>query len=190
MARRAQLGGQRRDPFLAPGGRRDDGADKEALLAAVAARELDRSSSALSATVAEPRPPGADVQAVMRGYVAWAMEYPQRFKLVYGSWSKGSDELAAAAGSARTLFAGVVIAAQRTGQLPAGDPERLSSLLLALTHGAVDLALAGHLSPTGKGHATPAELADDLLGYLRAAAQREAGPGHDGAPPAGPARPG
>jgi AcrR family transcriptional regulator len=165
-------------------------ADKEALLAAVAARELDRSSSALSATVAGPRPAGADVQAVMRGYVAWAMEYPQRFKLVYGSWSKGSDELAAAAGSARTLFTGVVIAAQRTGQLPAGDPERLSSLLLALTHGAVDLALAGHLSPTGKGHATPAELADDLLGYLRAAAQREAGPGHDGAPPAGSARPG
>jgi hypothetical protein len=80
-------------------------------------------------------------------------EYPQRFKLVYGSWSKGSDELAAAAGSARTLFTGVVIAAQRTGQLPAGDPERLSSLLLALTHGAVDLALAGHLSPTGR--ATP-----------------------------------
>jgi hypothetical protein len=34
---------------------------------------------------------------------------------------------------------------------------------------------AGHLSPTGKGRATPAELADDLLGYLRAAAQRETG---------------
>ena len=32
-----------------------------------------------------------------------------------------------------------------------------------------NLALAGHLSPTGKGRATPAELADDLLGYLRAA---------------------
>jgi hypothetical protein len=64
------------------------------------------------------------------------------FKLVYGSWSKGSDELAAAAGSARALFTG-----------------------------AVDLALAGHLSPTGKGRATPAELADDLLGYLHAAAR-------------------
>jgi hypothetical protein len=101
-----------------------------------------------------------------------------------------SDELAAAAGSARALFTGVVTAAQRAGQLPAGDPERLSSLLLALTHGAVDLALAGHLSPTGKGRATPAELADDLLGYLHAAAQREAGPGHDGAPSAGPAWPG
>ncbi|MGH3160876.1 MAG: TetR/AcrR family transcriptional regulator [Streptosporangiaceae bacterium] len=150
-------------------------ADKEALLAAVAARELDRRSSALSATVAGLRPPGAAVQAVMRGYVAWALEFPQRFKLVYGSWSKGSDELAAAAGSARALFTGVVTAAQQAGQLPAGDPERLASLLLALAHGAVDLALAGHLSPTGKGRATPAELADDLLGYLRAAAQPETG---------------
>jgi hypothetical protein len=65
--------------------------------------------------------------------------------------------------------------AKRAGQLPAGDPERLASLLLAVTHGAVDLALAGHLSPTGKGRATPAELADDLLGYRRAAAQRETG---------------
>src|SRR2546430_109241 len=165
-------------------------ADKEALLAAVAARELDRSSSALSATVAGPWPPGAAVHAGMRGYVAWALEYPQRFKLGYGSWSKGSDELAAAAGSARALFAGVVPEAQRAGQLPAGDPERLASLLLALAHGAVDLALAGHLSPTGKGRATAAELADDLLGYLRAAAQREAGPGHDGTLRAGPVRPG
>jgi len=146
-------------------------ADKQALLAAVAARELDRSSAALSATVAAPRPQEAAVQAVMRGYVAWALEFPQRFKLVYGSWSKGSDELAAAAGSARALFTGVVTAAQQAGQLPAGDPERLASLLLALAHGAVDLALAGHLSPTGKGRATPAELADDLLGYLHAAAR-------------------
>ena len=31
--------------------------------------------------------------------------------------------------------------------------------------------MAGHLSPTGKGRATPAELADDLLGYLHAAAR-------------------
>ena len=122
------------------------------------------------------QPPRAAVQAMMGGYVAWALEFPQRFKLVYGSWSKGSDELAAAAGTARALFTGVVTAAQQAGQLPAGDPERLASLLLALAHGAVDLAWpATSSSPTGKGRATPAELADDLLGYLRAAAQRETG---------------
>jgi AcrR family transcriptional regulator len=147
-------------------------ADKEALLAAVAARELNRRSSALSAIVAGRQPPGAVVQAMMRGYVAWALEFPQRFKLVYGSWSKGSDELAVAAGSARALLVGVVAEAQQAGQLPAGDPSRLASLLLALTHGAVDLALAGHLSADDKGRAAPDDLADDLFGYLQTAARQ------------------
>jgi AcrR family transcriptional regulator len=146
-------------------------ADKEALLAAVAARELNRRGSALSAIVTAQQPPEAAVRALMRGYIGWALEFPQRFKLVYGSWSKGSDELAAAAGSARALMVGIVAEAQRAGDLPAADPERLAALLLALAHGAVDLALAGHLSSTGKGRADPGDLADDLVGYLRAAAQ-------------------
>jgi hypothetical protein len=131
----------------------------------VAARELDLRSSALSVTVAAQHSPGAAVRAVMRGYVAWALNFPQRFKLVHGSWSTDSAELAAAAGSARALMVGVATA-QRPGHLPTGDPDRLASLLLALTHGAVDLALAGHLSPAGKGHAGPDDLADDLFGYL------------------------
>jgi AcrR family transcriptional regulator len=154
-------------------------AGKEALLAAVAARELNRRSSALSAIAAAQGAPGTAVRAAMRGYVAWALEFPQRFKLVYGPWSKGSgsSELAVAASAARALMAGLVADAQRAGQLPATDPERLASLLLALTHGAVDLALAGHLSPSGNGRASPDDLAEDLLGYLQTAAlQRNAAP--------------
>ena len=136
-------------------------ADKEALLAAVAARELDRSSSALSATVAGLRPPGAAVQAVMRGYVAWAMEFPQRFKLVYGSWSKGSDELAAAAGSARALFTGVVTAAQRT-RPASGRRPRTAGLAAAGAHPRRRRSRpGGRPLAHGKGRATPAELADD-----------------------------
>jgi len=149
-------------------------ADKEALLAAVAAGELARRTASLYATraSAEARglPPQEAVRAAMRGYVAWAVEFPQRFRLVFGSWSKDSDELAAAAGAARDLLVDMVAEAQRAGRLPAADPERLASLLLAVTHGAVDLALAGHLSPDGKGRATPEDLAEDLFGYLEAAA--------------------
>lgn len=145
-------------------------ADKEALLAAVAARELNRRSSSLAAITARQLPPEAAVRAAMRSYVSWALEFPRRFKLVYGSWSKDSEELGTAAGSARGSMIGMVTAAQNTGQLPAADPERLASLLLATAHGAVDLALAGHLSPTGKGRATPDDLVEDLLGYLQAAA--------------------
>jgi AcrR family transcriptional regulator len=149
-------------------------ADKEALLAAVAARELARMAASMSATrtvaKAGDLPPQEALRAAMRGYVAWAMEFPHRFKLVYGSWSKDSAELGVAAGSARALLVGMVAAAQRAGRFPAADPERLAFLLLAVTHGAVDLALAGHLSADGKGRAAPEDLAEDLFGYLEAAA--------------------
>jgi hypothetical protein len=61
-------------------------------------------------------------------------------------------------------------AGQRSGRLPSADPERLSALLQALANGAVELALAGHLSPAGKGRASPDDLIDDLFGYLQASA--------------------
>jgi AcrR family transcriptional regulator len=145
-------------------------ADKEALLAAVAARELDRRRSAMLETVAANESPEAVLRAVMHGYVAWAQANPVRFKLVYGSWSKGSDELAAAAKASRGLLVGAVTAAQEAGALPAGDPERVTALLQALAHGAVDLALSGHLSREGKGRAGPDDLVEDLFRHLRAAA--------------------
>ncbi|MGI8329225.1 TetR/AcrR family transcriptional regulator [Actinomadura scrupuli] len=142
-------------------------ADKETLLAAVAARELTERGSALAGLMAGRRPPGGAVRAALHGYVQWALARPVRFKLVYGPWSKGTPELGAAATATRGLFVEMVDGAQRDGLLPAGDPERLTALLLALAHGAVDLALAGHLSAEGKGRAGPADLVDDLFEYLR-----------------------
>lgn len=46
--------------------------------------------------------------------------------------------------------------------------------MLALAHGAVDQALAGHLAATGKGNANPEDLFDDLLRYLRQSAVTDA----------------
>lgn len=132
-------------------------ADKEELLAAVAARELTRRRTRS----------GADLRRLMHDYVAWALRYPARFKLTFGAWSKGSDELAVAATEARAALVAAVERAQAAGELPAGDPERVAALVQATAHGAVDLALAHHLSPTGKGHATPKDLVDDLLTHLR-----------------------
>jgi AcrR family transcriptional regulator len=146
-------------------------ADKEALLAAVAARELAGRATAMAETTTRNLPPGAAVQVAMRGYIAWALAYPVRFKLVYGAWSKSSAELSAAADAARSGLVDAVASAQRAERLPAGDPERLTALLLALVHGAVDLALSGHLSRQGKGRASPDDLLDDLFGHLSASAR-------------------
>lgn len=146
--------------------------DKEALLAAVAARELEYLGSAMTKIQEHGRPAEATLRLAMHEYVTWALAYPVRFKLVFGVWSTdtGSGELGAAAGTARATLGQIVAAAQRTGQLPPGDTERLAALIQALAHGAVDLALAGHVSAQGKGNAGPHDLVDDLLGHLRASA--------------------
>ncbi|MGO9604181.1 MAG: TetR/AcrR family transcriptional regulator [Candidatus Binataceae bacterium] len=143
-------------------------ADKEDLLAAIAARELAWQREAMQHTDAAKLPPLQALNAMMRGYVRWALKYPARFKLTFGSWLAGTDELTVAAESTRALLVEVVKAAQASGDLPKGDPERLASLFLALAHGAADQALAGHLSREGKGHASPEQLVDDLFGYISA----------------------
>ncbi len=142
-------------------------ADKEELLAAVAARDLAR-RAASTQRAARNRPPADALRAMLHGYARHAARDPELFRLTYGSWHEGSAELGTAATAARAAFVDVVIAAQVDGSLPPGDPERLAALLLALVHGATDLALSGHLARRGKGHADPADLVDDLLTYLGA----------------------
>ena len=129
-------------------------ADKEALLAAVAAGELARRTASLYATGPRPRlrgcrrrRPWPRCAAMSRGRsssrsASGSSSGPRRRTL---------DEFAAAAGAARALLVEMVAEAQRAGRLPATDPERLASLLLAVTHGAVDLALAGHVARTARG---------------------------------------
>jgi AcrR family transcriptional regulator len=138
-------------------------ASREALLAAVAARELSRYAEA---------DPDGDVRALLHRYVDRARRHPARFKLVFGPWSIDSPELASAASAALAALHETVVRAQERGELPPGDPERLAALLRATAHGAADLAVAGHLARDGKGRAGPGDVVDDLLDYLRAAASR------------------
>ncbi|MEV0290866.1 TetR/AcrR family transcriptional regulator [Kribbella sp. NPDC050820] len=144
-------------------------ADKQALLAAVAARDLARHGAAIEQAVRRKRSARAALSEAMGRYIAWALEYPERFRLVFGRWTVESPELTAAAESAQAGLIGLVEAAQTDGVLPAGDPVRLASLVRSVAHGAADLAATGHLSESGKGHASPQQLVDDLLVYLQAA---------------------
>ncbi len=138
---------------------------KEDLLAAIASRELSRQAAAMNRAGARTSPLEA-LRSLMHGYVRWARAYPARFKLTFGPWSHDSKELGEAATSARAGLIDIVRAAQQRGQLGHGDPERIASVMLALAHGAADLALGGHLSSAGKGHADPEDLVDDLVRAL------------------------
>jgi len=142
-------------------------ADKRSLLAAVAAAELARQGVNLGQADGS----SDDVRAMMQGYVRWAQRYPERFHLTFGRWEGEDAGLGEAATAARTGFNRAVASAQARGELPAGDPERLASMILALAHGAADLGLGGHLSGPGKGGAGAEALVADLFDYLRAAAR-------------------
>ena len=142
-------------------------ADKEALLAAVAARELAELAETMRVAADEQRSPGELLKAVMLGYVAWSLQHPERFVLVFGAWSVDSPELAKQAGESWDFIVQAVAAAQKSGQLSIrDDPQRLAALIRATAHGAVALALTGHLSTAGKGHADAADLVRDLFGYF------------------------
>jgi AcrR family transcriptional regulator len=142
-------------------------AGKEDLLAAVAARELGRRNAAHAGRGTGDAPAAEAVRDRMHAYVRWALRYPARFRLTFGPWTTGSEELAEAATAARAGLVVSVARAQAEGDLPPGDPERLTALIQATAHGAIDLALSGHLSSAGKGRADPDDLVDDLLRHLR-----------------------
>ncbi|MGW5388411.1 TetR/AcrR family transcriptional regulator [Nocardia sp. NPDC003963] len=142
-------------------------ASKEVLLAAIAARELTERAAEL-AELSCTRSTSVDaLRDVLHSYVAWAVTHPARFRLVFGGWSIDAPELAEAAHAAQAALTELVARVQAAGDLPTGDPVRLSALLRALAHGAADLAAAGHLAADGKGNADPTDLVDDILAYLR-----------------------
>lgn len=143
--------------------------DKEHLLAAVAAAELERRTAAVRHRPVTADPIGP-LRATLHAYVTWAVEAPARFRLVFGPWSTDDPDLARTAAAAQETLVGAVGAAQTAGALPAGDPERVAALLRATAHGAADLAASGHLSRDGKGRAGPGDVVDDLLAHLSSAA--------------------
>jgi AcrR family transcriptional regulator len=146
-------------------------ASKEDLLAAIATRELSQQSDQMNEI--DPRKKPLDtLRRLMHAYIAWARTYPERFRLTFGAWSGKSQELDEAAKRTRALFVSIAKSAQAANELPPGNPERTAYLMLALAHGAVDLALAGHLSAKGKGAADPEMLVDDLVALIKAQVKR------------------
>jgi hypothetical protein len=113
----------------------------------------------------EATPEGA-LLAALSAHVEHAVAYPERFRLIYGRWDTATEELIAAAESSSSLLTRTVREAQATGALPAGSPERLSSLLRATARGAAELDVAGHLEPEHKGGTDAAGLVGDLLRLL------------------------
>jgi AcrR family transcriptional regulator len=139
---------------------------KERLLAEIAARELTYLQNELARDLAEGLSPEEALARSAAEQTARAIEFPERYRLIYGRW-ESSEALDRVALESSALMADTVRAAQRSAAIVPGDPERISALLRAVVRGACELESAGHLSADGKGHADAIDLVQDLLRLLR-----------------------
>ena len=127
-------------------------ADKEALLAAIAAVGFERFAAAQQASGDAPTPAAA-LKAQGIAYVTFAVENPALFRLMFGAGapSKANPELGEAArASFGHLMTGVANVPSRADQM-----DRVLAHW-SLVHGLAMLALDGHLGQFG---APPLELA-------------------------------
>lgn len=141
-------------------------ADKEALLASVATQELHETTRLIEQTSK-----ASGLKAALDATIDQALGHPQRFRLVYGPWTHESAELGVAAETTWRALVDAVAHAQADGELPPGDPTKLAELMRVVTHGAVDLALGGHLTKSRHTHGTPEAIVAAHLELLRAAVQ-------------------
>ena len=125
--------------------------DKGELLAAVAAEGFDR----LTESMAQAAEAGKDAldrfRLSGRGYVQFAMRYPQHFTVMFESPKQSETDPEARAAGERAFAAllGYIEACQSSGALPAGDPKQLALMAWTMVHGVAKLAVAGQFPFSG-----------------------------------------
>ena len=132
--------------------------DKEALLAAVAARGFDGLRDALRAAD-EAAPPGQALTAQAVAYVRYALDNPALFRLMFGPKRLGTHPELAAAGEAAYAVLATRVAAEPGGT----DQEARTLGCWSLVHGLASLFLDGLIA----GDAL--DLAEDMTRRIAAA---------------------
>ncbi|MBV9795074.1 MAG: TetR/AcrR family transcriptional regulator [Actinobacteria bacterium] len=140
-------------------------ADRQALLDALAGAGFARLADEVAAAVTAA---GPDFRARLRAtgvaYVRFATTDPALMELMFAAKIAGGDEeLAAGAGRLFITVGELISEGQRTGQLPAGDPERLRLLFMATARG-----IAGIVTPGQPGAGQADGLIDDVVALFTA----------------------
>jgi AcrR family transcriptional regulator len=138
-------------------------ADKQALLEALAEDGFERLGRELDGAMAAAR--GAlreQLVAFARAYVHFATDHGALLELMFaGKHRPGADRLRAAADRAFAAPLALFAAAQASGEIVAGDPERVGVVALATLQGLASLANNGML-----GDGDLDELVDDAVDRL------------------------
>lgn len=125
--------------------------DKDDILAAVRTNGFNRFAEALEAARDGAKGARAKGAAVGEAYVAFALEHPHSYKLMFDLNQPNTEkypELVAAGARAHATMTGYVKDALSEGVLD-GDAEQIGMMFWAAAHGAVVLEMAGMLPPGG-----------------------------------------
>lgn len=148
-------------------------ADKTALLEAVALAELRRTAT-LFARAGENPDAAAALRTAGLAWISWSVGHPKRFRLVYGSWPADATEVGSQSDDTWAAFSALVARAQEAGSVPSGDTDATLDGIRAVMHGAVDLALGGHLTSSQDARAGAEHVYSGYLELLAAQANAEA----------------
>lgn len=106
--------------------------DKRALLAAIAARELELGVERYRAAAQGEQ----TLEEALRAYVRRGLQYPERFHLIYSDALLPDAQLERISAEVRSALLDAVRIGQAKGELPTGDADRIGGLLRACAYGA------------------------------------------------------
>ncbi len=120
---------------------------KDVLLAEVAAEGFDRLTASMQKRMARGRSPLERLELCGCGYVAFALRWPHHFLVMFDlpKAPHGQEEYQAAGQNAFAVLQECIAAAQRSGDLPAGDLLPLAWMAWSFVHGVAKLAISGNL---------------------------------------------
>jgi AcrR family transcriptional regulator len=121
--------------------------DKDELLAVVAVQGFERLNAAVKRSAARGSTPEERFRLCGRGYVRFALRWPQHFLVMFDLPSSRDKypEYAKAGDEAFATLLGFVIECQQGGVLASGDPEPLAFMAWSMVHGIAKLASSRHL---------------------------------------------
>ena len=141
--------------------------DRSALLAAVAERDFDRFTQAFQAKADDLLDARTSLRAAVTVVIAYAREHPARYRLLFSDPDLISADgtLKVAAFGSFQAFAAIVQRCQAGRSLRSIETAKLTGLIYATLHGAIDLELGGR-AREAKGLGSIEATVDLLLGLL------------------------
>jgi AcrR family transcriptional regulator len=142
--------------------------DRQALLDAIAEDGFERLGAALAQAVEQAGEKfDARLHALAQSYIAFATAHPALLELMFASKQRdGADRVRETADRAFAVALEAIGAAQAAGELPAGDPDRVAIVALAILQGLALMSSGTMIADTPVGDVV-ADAIDQLLDGLR-----------------------